>query len=68
MTFSEGWRDQYERMLRSRRELSSAAGPGSMGSKAARDILFHFFQDACHLKDWMKNDPALGFSDVDKGS
>jgi hypothetical protein len=24
----------------------------------ARDRLFHFFQDAYHLKDWIKNDPA----------
>jgi len=29
----------------------------SSGSDEARDALFHFFQDAYHLKDWLKNDP-----------
>ncbi|MER5622517.1 hypothetical protein ABT061_15880 [Streptosporangium sp. NPDC002544] len=58
MTFSEGWHDQYQRMLRSHQRLLEAAGPSSMGSAEARDRLYHFFQDAYHLKDWLKNDPT----------
>lgn len=52
----EGWRNQYQRMLRSHQRLAEAAGPSSVGSDEARDRLFHFFQDAYHLKDWLKND------------
>jgi hypothetical protein len=56
MPLHEGWRDQYERMLRSRARLAEAAGPSSIGSDEARDRLYHFFQDAYHLKDWIIND------------
>lgn len=56
---SEGWRDQYERMLRSHKRLKEAAGPSNIGSDEARDALYRFFQDAYHLKDWIKQDPAL---------
>ncbi|MDP4511733.1 hypothetical protein [Nonomuraea turcica] len=53
----EGWRDQHQRMLRSHVRLAEAAsGAMSGGSDEARDRLFHFFQDAYHLKDWLKND------------
>ncbi|AQZ62915.1 unnamed protein product [[Actinomadura] parvosata subsp. kistnae] len=53
----EGWRDQHQRMLRSHDRLADAAsGAMSGGSDEARDRLFHFFQDAYHLKDWLKND------------
>lgn len=58
MTFSEGWRDQYERMLRSHQKLVEAARSSSLGSDEARDRLYHFFQDAYHLKDWVKNDDS----------
>lgn len=56
MPFSEGWRDQYERMLRSQARLAEAARPSSMGAAEARDRLYHFFQDAYHLKDWLIHD------------
>ncbi|MGW6502985.1 hypothetical protein [Nonomuraea angiospora] len=61
MPLSEGWRDQYERMLRSRARLAEAADPSSIGSDEARDRLYHFFQDAFHLRDWLYNsdDPAV---------
>ncbi|MGW5684589.1 hypothetical protein [Nonomuraea sp. NPDC003754] len=55
--FSEGWGDQYRRMVRSFNRLLQAAGPSTMDSAEARDFLFHFFQDAYHLKEWIKNDP-----------
>lgn len=54
MPLSEGWRDQYERMLRSRARLAEAAGPSTIGSDEARDRLYHFFQDAFHLRDWLR--------------
>ncbi|SEH02344.1 hypothetical protein SAMN05444920_1262 [Nonomuraea solani] len=66
MPFSEGWRDHYDRMLRSRRRLAEAAGPSSIGSDEARDHLYHFFQDSYHLKDWLVNDPSLGFTPAAK--
>lgn len=39
--------------------VAVASGEVSAGSDAARDALFHFFQDAYHLKDWLKNDPLV---------
>lgn len=61
MPLSESWRDQYERMLRSRARLAEAAGPSSVGSAEARDRLYHFCQDAFHLRDWLRysDDPAV---------
>ena len=35
-------------------------------SDEARDVLFHLFQDAYHLKDWIKNDPAVQTSSPEK--
>jgi len=64
MPLSEGWRDQYQRMLRSRDRLAEAAGPSSIGSDEARDRLYHFFQDAFHLKDWLIHDLGLSESDA----
>lgn len=63
MPLSEGWRDQYERMLRSRARL--AVGSSSTDGDQARDMLYHFFQDAYHLKDWILND--LGWRTVKNG-
>ena len=46
-------------MLRSHQRLVDyAEGKGVSGSAPVRDALFHFFVDAYHLKDWIKNDPA----------
>lgn len=59
MTFSEGWRDQYNRMLRSHKRLRVAAGPTSLSSEDARDELYHFFQNAFHLRDWLKKDSSI---------
>lgn len=58
MPLSEGWPDQYDRMLRSKVRLAEAAGPSSIGSDEARDRLYHFFQDAFHLRDWLLHDPT----------
>ena len=63
MPLSEGWKDQYDRMLRSRVRLDEAAGASS--GDEARDMLYHFFQDAYHLKDWTLND--LGWRKIEGG-
>jgi hypothetical protein len=61
-----GWREQYDRMRRSYERLTAiAAGRTAGSSDEARDALFHFFQDAYHLKDWIKNDPAVMTTDVE---
>jgi hypothetical protein len=60
MTIFTGWREQYWRMRRSRDRLAAAAtGQLAADSDEARDRLVHFYQDAYHLKDWLKNDPVV---------
>jgi hypothetical protein len=62
-----GWQEQYGRMMRSHARLSDIAeGRVSASSDDARDALFHFFQDAYHLKEWIKNDPTVTTSDVEE--
>jgi hypothetical protein len=54
------WREQYERMLRSHAKLKQVtSGQHNIGSDDARDAMMHFFQDAYHVKDWLKNDPNV---------
>ncbi len=54
------WHVQYLRMYRSLRQLVAHARGERFGddgdSEEATDALVHFFQDAYHLKDWIKND------------
>lgn len=54
------WEEQHGRMLRSLdRLVRIAAGRiRGLGPDEADDALWHFFQDAYHLKDWIKNDPT----------
>jgi hypothetical protein len=59
MSISSGWREQYERMQRSHTALvKRATGQINASSDEARDTLYHFFQDAYHLRDWLRNDEA----------
>jgi hypothetical protein len=51
----EGWRDQYERMRRSRARLNGRYE----SSLAYDDDFYHAIQDAWHLKDWIGEDAAL---------
>ena len=52
-----GWPEQYERMLRSHDRLNDySRGHRAASSDEARDALIHFFQDAYHLKVWLRND------------
>lgn len=49
------------------RLLDIAGGRISTDSSTARDALFHFFQDAYHLKDWLINDEiAVSKRDVER--
>ncbi|MFI7470517.1 hypothetical protein [Nonomuraea sp. NPDC049646] len=59
MPLSEGWRDQYNRMLRRKARLDEAVGPSSLGSDEARDRLMEFYVTAFSLLDWLLEDPAL---------
>lgn len=62
----ETWHDQYDRMIRSRDRLACSASPTwQEGSAAARDALYHFFQDAYHLKDWLLADRPAGIRKSD---
>jgi hypothetical protein len=54
------WRQQYDRMLRSFERLTAMAeGRQWADSNDATDALFHFFQDAYHLRDWIERDRAV---------
>ena len=51
----QGWQEQYRRMMRSFRKLDGEYN----NTEVYDDNLYHFFQDVWHLKDWLKNDPAV---------
>jgi hypothetical protein len=64
-----GWAEQYHRTRRSHarlRELASGREPA--GSDDAQDALFHFFEDALHLRDWLINDSSVQLlkADIDQ--
>lgn len=68
MSISTTWYEQYERMIRGRDRLlltASGAGDRHVSSDEARDGLYHFFQDAYHLKDWIKNGSAATKHDIE---
>ena len=61
MSFDLGprrWSDQWTRTLRSYAELPGVARH-AFGAVDARDAFMRFFMDCFHVKDWLKNDPAL---------
>jgi hypothetical protein len=67
MSILSGWREQYDRLLRSYFLLTTvAAGREWASTDEARDVLVHFFQDAYHLKDWIKNDRQVTTTDVEQ--
>jgi hypothetical protein len=66
-----GWREQYDRMRRTHRRfldtyspavdaIESRRGLGSISQPELdmQDAFIHFVQDAWHLKDWLRSDPA----------
>ena len=55
------WMRQWKRVNRSLSLLYGIAPPSSVFDFGAiEDDFVHFFQDAYHFKDWLKNDPASG--------
>ena len=52
---SDGWQMQWLRVERGRAKLTRAYN----NTELYDDDLYHFFQDAWHLKDWIKNDPLV---------
>ena len=62
-----GWREQYNRMRRSLERLQRIAnGTDDTSADGARDALIHFYQDAYHLKDWLKNDGTVAIGGVEQ--
>ena len=51
----DGWAMQYNRVLRSRANLDVPYN----STEEYDDAVYRFFQDAGHLKDWLKGDPAV---------
>jgi len=58
VNISSRWHEQYDRMHKSHRKLRTVSrGEGTLSSSdEARDALYHFFQDAYHVRDWVQND------------
>lgn len=65
-----GWQAQWARIERGYRRLPGLGGPdrtSTVTSDDLRDDVVHFFMDCYHLKDWLKNDPAVTLSqDVER--
>ncbi len=52
---TDGWQMQWRRVERGFAKLSAAYN----NTELYDDDIYHFFQDAWHLKDWIKNDPSV---------
>lgn len=52
---SDGWQMQWRRVERGFAKLSMTYN----NTELYDDDIYHFFQDAWHLKDWIKNDPLV---------
>lgn len=58
-TFDRSWRAQYRRMKRAFSRLHGVEPPSNRFVVAdLEDGFVRFFQDAWHLKDWLRNDPS----------
>ncbi len=57
------YRDQVDRMTRSRERLESLASAERENASKAQldyeDAVLAFFQNAWHLKDWVRHDPTI---------
>ena len=57
--FNRSWDGQYHRMIRSFQNLWGVAPvTNSFVAADIEDGFINFFQNAWHLKDWLKNDPT----------
>jgi hypothetical protein len=52
---TDGWKMQWHRVERSFAKLGKVYNDTELYD----DDIYHFFQDAWHLKDWIKNDPSI---------
>lgn len=52
---TDGWQMHWHRVERGFAKLSAAYN----NTELYDDDIYHFFQDAWHLKDWIKNDPLV---------
>lgn len=52
---TDGWQMQWRRVERGFTKLSRAYND----TERYDDDIYHFFQDAWHLKDWIKNDSSV---------
>jgi hypothetical protein len=52
---TDGWPMQWRRAQRGFAKLSETYNDTELYD----DDIYHFFQDAWHLKDWIKNDPSV---------
>ena len=52
---TDGWQMQWRRVERGFEKLSQTYN----NTELYDDDVYHFFQDAWHLKDWIKNDPEV---------
>ena len=59
---NETWPDQYQRMQRSLTRLRNGV---HAEAPEARDALYHFWQDAWHLRDWIIAPPSPKHLDQD---
>lgn len=57
------YREQYERMIRYYNKIKQ---PKDGDHLAQLDNIYSFFQSAWHLKDWIKNDSAICFFNIEK--
>jgi hypothetical protein len=62
MRHGTSWTDQWQRILRWRervRQSRDEVRTDHLGTEGYRDEVFALFQSLWHLKDWLRNDPAL---------
>ncbi len=52
---TDGWQMQWRRVERGFAKLNEAYN----NTELYDDDIYHFFQDAWHLKDWIENDPLV---------
>ncbi len=64
-----GWEDQWARVQRYlQRLIDAASGHGDLDTMRAVDDAQGFFQSIHHLKDWLRHDPSVTFTQLQGGA
>jgi hypothetical protein len=64
-----GWEDQWARVQRYlQRLIDAASGHGDLDTMRAVDDAQGFFQSIHHLKDWLRHDPNVTFTQLQGGA